>query len=32
VFRVDVPFATLLDKRTSVRSLASLVASRLLTM
>jgi hypothetical protein len=32
VFRVDVPFATLLDKRTSVTSLATLVASRLLTM
>jgi len=30
VFRIDVPFATLLDKRTSVKSLATLVAARLL--
>lgn len=31
VFRVDVPFATLLDRRTSVRSLACLVAGQLLS-
>ncbi|EHL02619.1 putative Lovastatin nonaketide synthase [Glarea lozoyensis 74030] len=30
VFKIDVPFATLLDKRTSVSSLATLVAGKLL--
>ncbi|KAG9237170.1 reducing type I polyketide synthase 10 [Amylocarpus encephaloides] len=32
VFRVDVPFATLLDRRTSVRSLSELVGGRLVKM